>query len=37
MVSRLIKNEYNTIMTWLDNGAIDDTPKDTINDFEKAK
>jgi hypothetical protein len=24
-------------MTWLDNGAIDDTPKDTINDFEKAQ
>ena len=33
----LSKNEYNTLMTWLDNGAIDDTPKDVINDFEKAQ
>jgi len=31
----LKKDEYNLLMTWLDNGAIDDTKKDIITDFEK--
>lgn len=29
------KDEYNLLMTWLDNGAIDDTKRDVITDSEK--
>ncbi|MBP7742433.1 MAG: fatty acid cis/trans isomerase [Aliarcobacter sp.] len=31
----LEKNEYNLLMTWLKQGAIDDTKKDISSDFEK--
>jgi len=31
----LKKEEYNLLMTWLKDGAIDDTKKDDINNFEK--
>jgi len=31
----LKKEEYNLLMTWLKEGAIDDTKKDDINSFEK--
>ncbi|WP_418179384.1 fatty acid cis/trans isomerase [Aliarcobacter lanthieri] len=31
----LSKDEYNLLMTWLDNGAIDDTKKSFSTDFEK--